>query len=737
MINPKDIIQAKDFKSGLVTRSDIITPDTNQSPNCMDIKWYFDNTIGKRFGASTKNSIILTQTGNFNSWILDPDASLSNALRDYWNMDEVSGTRFDTVGTANLGLVNSPSGQVISAPGIRNLAAVVSNNSTYLRYGGDLANALLNTNGFTISLWFYKDGTGVIGPNTYLYNCENGQGNIFLSNTGGTASFLFSDTGNSATTVTNDSMGTLNNTWHNIIAWGSSRSHLGVSLDGQVTTAPFLKILSSPTGSFYMGFFTGTANVTVRLDETSIWDRVLSSSERASIYGGGTGNSYVTGTSTLNSWASFDFGATSLRWYTVAVGTGIVASSNLATTFVSIATSRTQSYQYFDRSKNVLIMTSDAQDPTLYWAGSAGTFAVTLSPGSAPNAKFNINYQGFLILLNGINRPRGFFYEDENTQIGGLWASNFDLPSSADDEITAPFILNKFLYISTRYKIFRLNYTGGNPDWQYIQVKNFGYVPRTVKVFTLKQGQVAVGLDWSRRLRAFDGYDDQILSDNVENDNNYCDFAMQKISLAGSGLLVSNAEFDPNQQEYRLNLSLGAQSTQTTHALVLNARTLSLYPYANQMYNTIAVAESAGKQFLMAVDRSGFVHILNSGNLDSVTPINEIYDSPLLFKNTPSEVNKNRQINFYFTPGSCGTVYFRERFDFSTVYTPNKPLKNYAGDSVFTGNEPALQIVRTVDLPSVQNVYQFSLISSAGTANPWKMTHFDLFNAGLGIGRGK
>ncbi len=549
------------------------------------------------------------------------------------------------------------------------------------------------------------------------------------------------------------SAGNINlNTWYNYVAWhqtagGSTAAHIGISVNQNVTTAGYasgVRVGSAPltlgaisngiAGQAYL-YFDG------RQDEVGFWKRQLVPSDIANLYAGGSGNTYTSSVDS-NSWYSFDFGASTTRWYTVCAGTGIFASSNLGTTFVTIATSRTSNYQYLDRSKNVLIATSDSYDPTLYWAGSAGTFASTVAPNSAPSAKFSINYQGFLILLNymnsnGVISNRGFTYADENTQLTSTWPDRFDLPSSDDDEITGPFILNKFLYVSTKFRIFRLNYTGGNPDWQYIQVANFGFVPRTIKVFAVKGNQVATGLDWSRRVRVFYGYESDILSDNVENDNQYCEFATQKISLFGSGLVVSNAEFDPNEQEYRLNVCIGTMSTQTTHALVLNARTLSLYPYSNQPFNTMCVAQSAGRTFLMAVGRSGFVHILNSGNMDVAAPINDIYDTPLMFNKSPSEVTKNKQLNLFFSPGSCGTLYFQKRFDFSTQFSEMAPIRNSAGEAELKGTENVLQITRTIDIPSVQNIFQGRITSSAGTADPWTLTHFDLLNTNLGFGRGK
>jgi len=594
-----------------------------------------------------------------------------------------------------------------------------------------------------ITKGFAKYKTTFIPPGALYENLNSYEYWLYV-NTNNRLTFRVSSSGLvEDSTVQADSAGDLSvNTWYRVIAWHSNGQHIGVDVNLSVNTALYTSGVKIGSSGFVVGGVSNglTGYMDGRIDEVGFWQRGLTAVNRNDLYGGGTGNTYTPGQSAF-SWASFDFGASGARWLTIAAGTGIVASSNLGTTFVTVATSRTQNYQYLDRSKNVLIATSDSYDPTLYWAGSAGTFASVVAINSAPSAKFSVNYQGFLVLLNyansnGVISNRGFAYADENTQLTSTWADSFNLPSSDDDEITGPFILNKFLYVSTKYRIFRLDYAGGNPDWKYIEVAKFGFVPRTIRVFAMKGQQVAVGLDWSKRLRVFYGYESDILSDNVENDNDYCEFGTEKISLQGSGLVISNAEFDQNEQEYRINVAIGLGTTQTTHALVLNARTLAMYPYSNQPYNTMCVATSAGRQFLMAVDRSGFVHILNSGNTDVSTPINEVYDSPLLFNKTPSEVTKNRQINFFFSHESCGTIYYQQAFDFSRNFSEMKPLRNQLGQAELLGSESVLQLVRTVDLPSVQNVFQYRITSSAGTADPWKLTHFDLFNSGLGYGRG-
>ncbi len=590
--------------------------------------------------------------------------------------------------------------------------------------------------------------TGPFTPPSVPYSVQNYEYWLYI-NTNQQATFRVSSTGSNQTaTVQATSIGALNtSTWYRIVGWHSNNSHIGIDVNLSVNTAAYVGGVKAGNAPFLLGANSasitaqGTTYIDGRIDETGFWSKVLSSQERNDLYGGGTGNTFSPGQSGF-SWASFDFGASNLRWLTVASGTGLYASSNRGTNFVVIGTTRTQTYQSLNRSKNVLIATSDAYDVPLYWAGSAGTFASILAANSAPSAKFSTNYQGFLILLNfknsaGVLRNRGFAYADENLQITDPWTNSFDIPSSADDEITSSFILYKFLYVSTRYTIYRVAFVGGNPDWSYLKVKDWGFVPRTVQIVSLKGGgQVAIGMDWDRRLRAFDGFDDMFISDNVENDNQICDFAMQKVSYAGSGLVVSHAVLNPVTQEYRLNVAIGAASSQTTHGIILNARNLAMYPYSNQGWQTMCVAESNNQRALMAFDRSGFCYILDSGNLDSMKPINEVYDSPPLFSKIPEAVSKGKQLNMFFAPQSSGTIYYQERYNLSNIWSSMKPLSDQYGVSNMTGTENAIKLQRCVDVKATYNTYQFRITSSAGTADPWQMDRLDFLQQGFGIGQG-
>ena len=411
----------------------------------------------------------------------------------------------------------------------------------------------------------------------------------------------------------------------------------------------------------------------------------------------------------------------------VSAGTGIYASSNLGVTWVTVATDRTANYQYFERSKNILVSGSDSYDTALLWAGSAGTFATILNT-SAPNVKYWINHQGFLIGLNRSGRKRAFYWEDENTQVTGDWGDSFDIPSSSDDEITNGFILRRRLYVSTRYFLYGLDFVGGNPDWSYRKIKDFGFVPRTVRVVAIEGiGEVALGLDWGNKLRIFDGADDKIISSIIEFDNNYCDFALDKVSNAGSGKVVSFSELELNEGYYRICLAIGGNSSNTTHFLNFNPRNMSFWPDNNRPFNTMCSAESNKTSYMMAFDRSGRCHMLDSGNLDAgITPIQEIYDSAYLFDKSPSAASKNHKLDLYFLNTTAGKIYVKESINFEKSFTDRD-------DFVLSGTDNKRIISKNIDVPTESNSYQYRITSSGGTNDPWVLLRHDFFTESLGV----
>ena len=445
------------------------------------------------------------------------------------------------------------------------------------------------------------------------------------------------------------------------------------------------------------------------------------------------------GTSTLNAvalegtagWGTFDLGASQLRWLVVSAGTGIYASSNRGLTFVSVASSRTQNYQYFERSRSYLIATSEARDTVVYWAGSVNTTVSVLAAGSAPAAKHSIAYQGFLFLMNTVDRNRGMFYSAEPDILTDPWDSSFDLPSSFDDEIIGAIILNRKLYVSMRYKLFRVSFIGGNPDFGYQDVKDWGWIPGTVKKITLPNtGEVIIALDWNRNLRVFDGSEDQIISDVFKDSNGESQVYMKSINI--NALDRCRAETDSNELVYKL-LIPNNTANYPSHAICFNYRINALYPYNYSNaggFMGFRMAQSSNSQILVGIDSSGFVHAIDSGNVDRGTvAVNEFYDSPLYFSKNPQTAFKTQKIALYFSPTSSGDLRFQDRSDLSNTFSGVRSIISFTN----TGNQ--LQKFSVVDVPITQNVQQFRISNSGSTANPWKLNRIDFLGLTLGVGK--
>lgn len=431
-------------------------------------------------------------------------------------------------------------------------------------------------------------------------------------------------------------------------------------------------------------------------------------------------------------WAMFDFGAAGdLRWLVASAGTSVYVSSNRGVSWVIAATDRSQTYQSFERSKPYLIACSDTFDAILYWAGSVSTFMLALAPGSAPGAKYAIDFQGFLMLMNTASRKRGIYYSDNNVITTDPWDSAFDLPSSFDDEITGPIILNKKLYVFTKYKVFRITFIGGNPDFAYQDVKAWGAVPRTIKKVTLPNvGEVIIALGWDKKLRIFDGSEDQIISDTIERSNGMSPFSMDQITT--TAIDRSFAEVDNNEQVYKLWVAMSG-SSYPTHMLAYNYRLEggAFYTYQNQPYLSAIMAESSGTktQALVAMRSTGFIYKMDTLTTDAGVAIDEYYESPFFFGKTPQVATKDQRISLYFSVDSFGTLYYLDRANFTNTFgLARQPI-------TFADTTNRLQLVKTIDVPRTQNVYQFRLTSSAGTAAPWRLNRYDFEQSDLGVGK--
>ena len=411
-----------------------------------------------------------------------------------------------------------------------------------------------------------------------------------------------------------------------------------------------------------------------------------------------------------------------------ASGTGLYYSTDVGKTWVNCHSGRTINLNSFAFIKNYAINCNDSYDPPLYWAGSAATNFEFIANLSAPLCKYTISHQGFAFLLNEQNNKRDVYYVDQNDMFTKASWSHFPLPSDRNDEITGAFILEKFLYVSTKYKLFRLSFVGGNPDWAYKEVKGWGFVPRTFKKVQISEaGEVVIGLDWTKRIRVFNGDQDEIISGRIEKDNDITNFYLKKLNI--NFIDKSWAENDAKEQVYRLYLYY-ADSTKHTHCINFNYRDKIFYPYDNQNFSAgIMAQDTAYNLHMLVYNRTdGRIYCIDSGNRDVKTGINDYYESNFLYKDIPGVVSKVQKVNLYFSITSSGTLYYEDRNDFSNVW-------NLRNSFDLVSELSAVQTSQTIDIPTITNTYQFKISSSANTADPWKLNRVEYFQTARGIGK--
>ena len=576
----------------------------------------------------------------------------------------------------------------------------------------------------------YRGGLGLALAN---YSSQAYSYYLFVDSTS-TLRWQVSNTGTGGeTNVSASSFGAIGTgAWYGFVAWhDSANQRIGLSLNLSVNTASHIGGVFEGSAPFVVGAVSDGAAYFLDggVDLLGVWHKALSAQERSDIYNAGAGNTYDSGAVNAG-WGMYDFGAGSaLRWVVISAGTGIVASSNRAMTFVTVASTRSLAYQSFVHSKSHLIATSESRDSVLIWPGSVGTFFTTLAVNSAQAAKYATDFQGFTMLMNWSADPRGVAYADNNSFTTDPWTDTFSLPSAADDEITGSAILNKKLYIFTREKVFRVSHVGGNPDFEVQEViSSWGAIQKTIKKVLIPDlGEVIICLCWDRRVRVFDGNEARIVSDPIEQNNQLLNLSLAQIE--DTYLNKSFAELDTIKQVYKLWLAI-SPSADTTHCVNLNLRTLAWYWSSNTPYNASVMAQSGNSEILLSVKRDGFCHWIDTTNADAGTAIREYYDSPFYYATeAPKELTKGHRADFYWAPLSSGTVYIQDKVGWGQNFVGLNDTMTFSD----TANKALLE--KSINIPKVFNVYQFRLSSSGSTAVPWKLLRADvegLRTGGLG-----
>lgn len=240
--------------------------------------------------------MIGTGANVFPSWLQPRSVSstLGNGLLHYWNLDETSGARADSVGSLNLA-DNNTVGYVAGKNG--NAATFVAADADSLSVSPGTELQISSSLGGTVSFWLMppdsgnmdcvlQKGTGYFSTGEYMATWTAIGSVLKWYVVGGTGNWAsFSMAGQSSV---------LKNAWHNIICWyDPSTKKANMSVDGgNVVVGAAISAPYNSTTAFQIGNVGGGSLTTGSVDEVAFWNRNLTSDERTELYNAGAGKFY-------------------------------------------------------------------------------------------------------------------------------------------------------------------------------------------------------------------------------------------------------------------------------------------------------------------------------------------------------------------------------------------------------------------------------------------------------------
>lgn len=202
-------------------------------------------------------------------------ARLSAGLVSYWKLDEASGGATDATGAnalAEAGTVGSAAGRVGTA---RVYAA-----GDYHEAAGAGVLDFAPGSPFTLAVWAYPTDLtwfGMLLAKSGRFDLRRFGDSWQFSGGGGTAHL------SAAAAV---------NTWHFLVATYDGAGGFSLSVNNGTPATAASDTGNNAAGVFQIGARDGANGFVGRIDEASVWSRVLSPAEVTAVYNGGSGTTY-------------------------------------------------------------------------------------------------------------------------------------------------------------------------------------------------------------------------------------------------------------------------------------------------------------------------------------------------------------------------------------------------------------------------------------------------------------
>jgi hypothetical protein len=223
------------------------------------------------------------------------DFSLDN-LKAHWALEEASGTRADSHGDNDLTDTStvSPAGQAAGRVGFACAFSDADGNRLHMA-GGD-PDMIVKDLDFTLSAWVWIDSKATDRVVASKRAGKTGdEFNIWYNSAADALEFVVGTAG--AVGTATGAAGVSTGQWYFLVAWQDMTAgtvNLQIDNGTPVTVARTLGGASSLNGAFALGgdVLTSTLDWEGRIDEVSLWGRVLTADERAALYNGGSGLAY-------------------------------------------------------------------------------------------------------------------------------------------------------------------------------------------------------------------------------------------------------------------------------------------------------------------------------------------------------------------------------------------------------------------------------------------------------------
>jgi hypothetical protein len=265
-------------------------------------------------GTSTSTSTIVTGLANNNVYNFRTSAvnaigtstpsatanatppGLVDGLVAFWDLNESSGSRADSVGSSTL---TEQGGSVSSATGKINNAAVFAG-TNYLAVDD---NTTLSTGDidFTLSGWAYLTSKSTSQGIAMKFNSTTNQREygIFYNQPTDRFRFTLSDTGGSGSghlpQLNADSLGSpALDTWYYVVAWHDAANNtMNIQVNnGSIDSMTWTSGVFDGTSKLYVGAYTDANVISGRVDAIGLWKRILTPLERTELYKFGRGIEY-------------------------------------------------------------------------------------------------------------------------------------------------------------------------------------------------------------------------------------------------------------------------------------------------------------------------------------------------------------------------------------------------------------------------------------------------------------